>query len=152
MVKVVVKSLMVVAVVTGLVFYALYLKTGRLPWGDSQWSVPSLPSLSTPRLSLEGVKPSSRVQVYKWVDADGVTHYSQELPSGEHQVLELDPRSLNTIPAVTVPPPGDRTAPAEEPAGDYRMSDGNTSLEKAREAAELLKAREREQRKILNDL
>lgn len=148
----IIKSFMVVFIVIALVHYALYLRTGRLPWGESSPGMPSFSkSLPTSLPSVESLTSGGKTQVYKWVDENGVIHYSQEPPPEEAQAqsLELDPANLNVM-AAPVP----QEAPASSPVvgGPSSFDDGKTPIEKAREAAELLQARDQAQKKMLDSL
>lgn len=154
----IIKSFMVVFIVIALVHYALYLRTGRLPWGESSPGMPSfsksLPtSLPKSLPTVESLTSGGKTQVYKWVDENGVIHYSQEPPPEEAQAqaqsLELDPANLNVM-AAPVP----QEAPASSPVvgGPSSFDDGKTPIEKAREAAELLQARDQAQKKMLDSL
>lgn len=148
----IIKSFMVVFIVIALVHYALYLRTGRLPWGESSPGMPSFSkSLPTSLPSVESLTSGGKTQVYKWVDENGVIHYSQEPPPEEAQAqsLELDPANLNVM-AAPVP----LEAPASGPVGREPppFDDGKTPIEKAREAAELLQARDQAQKKMLDSL
>src|SRR5690606_4747474 len=68
-----------------------YLKTGRLPWDSGVLNSPL--SAGLPSVSLDTMLPiSSKTTVYKWVDEQGVTNFSQEPPPAAvtSEVLEVD--------------------------------------------------------------
>jgi len=146
----IIKAFMLLFVVIGLVHYALYLRTGRLPWADGS---PGVPSISLPKSlpRLDSPISGGKTQVYKWVDENGVIHYSQEPPPDgtQAQSLELDPADVNRIPA---PVPQETLAATPTANGPAVLDDGKTPIEKAREAAELMKARDQAQQKILDSL
>lgn len=149
----IVKCVMMVIIVIGLVHYALYLKTGQLPWQS-----PMLGNLVTetlPAISLESVKPGSdKTRVYKWVDEQGVVNYSQEPPPDQAntEMLEIDP-DVNLIQGTPVTAPVAAPRPRSVLIGDSSSSEGSqTPIEKAQAAKALLEARDREQKKILDSL
>ncbi|WP_268799535.1 DUF4124 domain-containing protein [Pseudomonas huanghezhanensis] len=60
-----------------------------------------------------GVSPMTQAaQIYKWVDAQGVTHFDA-LPPADQQAQEIDTQK-------PVPPPGRETAPLPDPNGAQR--------------------------------
>lgn len=147
----IVKSIMMLVVIVGLIHYALYLKTGQLPWG-TDWKGPSL-SVPVSLPSVDNMLPSSKTRVYKWVDEHGVVNYSQEPPPAnlQGQTLEVD-SNVNIIQGTPLPEPSDdsprpRSVLLGEPGGEEM-----TPIEKAIEAKELLEARDREQKKMLDSL
>ena len=157
-----VKSIMLLVVIVGLIHYALYLKTGQLPWGDG-WKGPNLPTPSSlpgidSLLSVDNLAPSSKIRVYKWVDEHGVVNYSQEPPPAnlQGQTLEVD-SNVNIILGMPLPEPGsstDNQRPRSVLLGEAGESAEaeKTPIEKAIEAKELLEARDLEQKKILDSL
>jgi hypothetical protein len=155
---IVIKSIMVVIIVIAMVHYALYLKTGRLPWADGRGpsiSLPGMPDLNMQRV--QELVPSSKTRVYKWVDENGVLNYSQEPPPAnvEGQVVEVD-ANVNIIQSTPVPAPESDQAQGR-PRSIFIGEGGTgaeekTPVEKAQEVKELLEARDREQKKILDSL
>lgn len=148
---VIIKSVMLVFIVIGLVHYALYLKTGRLPWAG--WQGPQL-SLPASLPSVGKLAPSSKTEVYKWVDENGVVNYSQEPPPAntDGQVLVVD-ANTNVIQGIKLTQESPAAAPASVLIGDSAAG-GNekTPIEKAQEAKALLEARDRAQKSILDSL
>lgn len=69
--------------------------------------------------------PVAAAQVYKWVDEDGVTHYTQQPPpGGEAQVIDPD------VAQPTAAPPaggsGDEAAATGDASGESSGDDGDT--------------------------
>ena len=67
--------------------------------------------------------------VYKWVDENGVPHYSNSLPEGitNYEVLGVEPAPAIPAEAVTAPPPvqpGAQVAPAPEKPTETPASPG----------------------------
>jgi hypothetical protein len=151
----IVKSLMVVVVVIAMVHYALYLKTGRLPWDTGVLNKPL--SAGLPQVSLDKMLPtSSKTKVYKWVDEQGVTNFSQEPPPAAiaSEVLEVD-ANVNLIQSTPVMSELKATAarPRSILIGDSSNGTAEMSpIEKAQAATAALEARNHEQKKILDSL
>lgn len=141
------KSIMMVIVIIAMVHYALYLKTGRIPWEG--WQTPKL-SLPTDLAKAKNVLPGSKTRVYTWVDDNGVTHYSQEPPPAHitGRELEVDAANVNVMQSVAVPERDDEV----RTQGTITGGGERTPLEKAQEAAALLEAREMKQKKILDSI
>lgn len=76
--KIIVKVLIVVALVLGLANYLSYVKTGKglIDVNDISFDISRLKGL----LPSDGDTKTSKGVLYKWVDADGLTQYTQELP------------------------------------------------------------------------
>lgn len=150
---VIVKCLMMLVIIVGLVHYALYLKTGQLPWQSPMLN--NVLSESLPALPLESVKRGSgKTQVYKWVDEQGVLNYSQEPPPATvtSEVLEVDP-NVNLIQGTPPSAPIAATRPHSILIGDSTTNEQpQTPIEKAQAAKALLEARNREQQKVLDSL
>lgn len=150
---VIVKCLMMLVIIVGLVHYALYLKTGQLPWQSPMLN--NVLSESLPALPLESVKRGSgKTQVYKWVDEQGVLNYSQEPPPATvtSEVLEVDP-NVNLIQGTPPSAPIAATRPHSILIGDSTTNEqAQTPIEKAQAAKALLEARNREQQKVLDSL
>lgn len=149
---IIVKSIMMVIVVIAMVHYALYLKTGRIPWEGWQGPNISLPrSLPKSLPQAKNLLPGTKTRVYTWVDGNGVTHYSQEPPPANvsGRELEVDSASVNVMQSVAIPPPDE--AEAGPAAGNFGTGE-KTPLQKTQEAAALLEARDAKQKKILDSL
>lgn len=109
--KYLIKTLVSMAIMIGISSYLLYLRTGQTPWSLlGIHSVSDLQRAATPELNLqqladqalrkagnltdsakskvaditdaEILKPAAPQQVYRWVDAQGVTHFSEQPPEG----------------------------------------------------------------------
>lgn len=64
-------------------------------------------------------------QVYKWVDEDGVTHYTQQPPPGGDAQL-IDPNVAQPSAAGPAGGGGDDTAAADEASGESSGDDGDS--------------------------
>lgn len=149
---IIVKPIMMVIVVIALVHYALYLKTGEIPW--KRWQVPdiSLPAVFSKSVpQAKNLLPGTKTRVYTWVDENGVTHYSQEPPPADVAVreLEVDSANINVMQSVAITSADE--PPTASPVGNFGAGE-NTPLQKAQEAAALLEARDANQKKILDSL
>lgn len=95
----------------GILNYMLYLKTGKSPLSEIDFSMPSLstvknsipdidlPDIDLPTLSSD--KNGAPLTVYKWVDKDGVINYSQADPkisSAEIMVVHPDTNLIQAGP------------------------------------------------------
>ncbi len=101
-----------VVVMLGVMLYAVYLRTGRVPWQDL--GAFKKPNISVPKkLSLPGKKAKKEL-VYKWQDADGVWQYSQEPPPEResYSQIEVDPNA-NVVAAVPTPEQAEETESIE---------------------------------------
>lgn len=130
----IVKALIVVALVAGIFNYVMYLHTGKAPfaqWDMSELSLPDVSAITVPSVSLPSILPSIKtpdialpsltniggdtVTVYKWVDVNGITHYTETKPLDAEQplknieVITVDPNT-NIVEADST-----RTAPVNEP-------------------------------------
>jgi hypothetical protein len=150
---VIVKCAMLVVIIISLVHYALYLKTGQLPWQSPMLS--NVLSESLPVMKLESAKlGSGKTQVYKWIDEQGVLNYSQEPPPATvtSEVLEVDP-NVNLIQGTSPSAPVTATRPQSILIGDSTTNEQpQTPIEKAQAAKALLEARNREQQEVLDRL
>jgi hypothetical protein len=57
--------------------------------------------------------------VYKWVDAQGITHYSDQ-PHPQAQELEVQPKNLVSTPQTAAPSTSDTTSSTTPPGSQYR--------------------------------
>lgn len=114
-----VKMVMMLAIGFGILNYALYLKTGKSPLADMDWSMPkftvpdmatlkdAIPDVDLPSMPGIGENTEGKpIEVYKWVDADGVINYSQTKPesSVSAEVMMVDPQT-NVVQADKLPEP-----------------------------------------------
>lgn len=122
------KSVLMMALMLGVSSYLLYLRTGHTPWsllGINSWSQAGervAPDIDVDRLaqkvglSLQSATSAAKeaagnltasgdsaeaVQVYKWVDAQGVTHFSETPPQGVESTLITLGANINVIPSVS---------------------------------------------------
>lgn len=138
------KTLVLTGVIVGMVNYAIYLQTGRMPvkeWVQNiNWSFDLSPSQLATKAEnmgqgvMDQVSPSGAAKVYKWTDAEGVVHYG-ERPAGDGaQEISID-TDQNVFIAPSPNPPAGATGDGQDPM------DQQTPLEKARAAAEAMRAR-----------
>jgi hypothetical protein len=69
-------------------------------------------------------------QIYKWVDAQGVTHFDAQPPPGQPST------TVQTPPAPTAKPPA---MPGSGPIGDQKAIDSNVKKQVAEQQAQLQK-------------
>lgn len=69
-------------------------------------------------------------QIYKWVDAAGVTHFDAQPPAGQ----KAQPVQINTPPPST--PPGEDEAPAAAPSSPSEQAKQRSADTKARQEAQ----------------
>lgn len=76
-------------------------------------------------IALVVAAPVAAAQVYKWVDEDGVTHYTQQPPpGGEAQVI--DPNVAEPSAAAPAGGSGEDTAAAGDGSGESSGDDGDS--------------------------
>ena len=146
------KSLVVVLLVFGIGNYLIYLKTGQMPvhdlrerWGND-WLVEAQEKYAPDQLSKkvksvvddltndESEKPSP-TRVFKWIDDNGQVHYGDK-PNANAGQVEVNMRN-----AISPPEHHSLDVVADKPLSAPQQ----TPIEKARAAAEVMKARTQEQ-------
>jgi hypothetical protein len=136
------KTLVLTGVIVGISNYVIYLKTGRMPiqeWVQKgnwsfDWSADQL--VAKAEKMGKGVTNTEPAKVYKWTDADGVVHYG-ERPAGDGaQEVAID-TDQNVFTAQEQSP----NPPANSAGGEQDSIGQQAPLEKARAAAEAMKAR-----------
>lgn len=70
---------------------------------------------------------SQAAQIYKWVDAQGVTHFDAQPPAGQ-QAQEIDTQK-------PVPPPPREPQPLSDPDGEQRALDAKVKKQVAQQEA-----------------
>lgn len=154
MARLIMKSLMVLIFITGIGNYLVYLKTGQMPLLAMRDQLADkspadfLPNLSVDQLAADArtaagkvadqfssAEPAAQVKVYKWTDAEGRVHFSDE-PQANAQQIVVDTRSALS-PAEAQP----STRTAIEPT----KGDSGSPLEKARAAADAMNQRATQQ-------
>lgn len=147
------KALVVVLLAVGVGNYLIYLKAGQFPINsvrenyNGDWLAAVKESITFNKFAAEAKKSVSDLtgeepvqpvptKVYKWTDANGQVHYGDKPRSADAEQVEVKIQNA-------ISPPDDQTAEAaaEEPARAQQQ----TPLEKARAAAESMKARVQEQ-------
>lgn len=144
------KIVLMLVVVVGLSNYGLYLMTGQSPFSHFK-----LPDFSVPDLSAANPLNNQPEKAWKWVDENGVTHYSTEAPPQNQlaEELEVDPNT-NVIQSVEIPKkqePEDTTiTPVEGPI--YDPATINKLMEDAKNVEKVLQERHEKQEEIINSL
>lgn len=140
--RIVFKILVVLGVVVGIANYVIYLQTGRMPvqeWVKNISLNPGDMASEAKNLGknvIDQVKPSEPLKVYKWTDENGVVHYGERPANEAAQEVSIDTdHNVVSGPAPGVPA-GETTDPVQ---------DQQAPLEKAKAAAEAMKARIKEQ-------
>lgn len=146
------KTLVVVVLLFGVANYLIYLKTGQSPINgvrenyNGDWLAAIKDSFSSDELvekarktvddlsGEEQAKPAP-TKVYKWTDAEGVVHYGDRPDTADAEQVEV--KIQNAISADEF-----QSHPAKSSA---TSSAPQTPLEKARAAAESIKARSQQQ-------
>ena len=173
--KIICKSIALLVVVIGLVNYLVYLKTGQMPVKefvssarDFSWSLPDMPQISLPESiqklgnSATDMLPENQTRIYKWTDAHGVVHYSEEPPLDiPAQEMLIDPntnvvKGLAPEEFVKINPQNSLGGGAyligDDSAGEPGINTESPPLEQAIKAKELLEQRNQQQQKILDTL
>jgi hypothetical protein len=145
------KSLVVVLLVFGIGNYLIYLKTGHMPvqdlrerWGND-WLVDVQEKYAPDQLSKkvksavddlthDGSEKPSPTKIFKWVDDNGQVHYGDK-PNDNAEQVEVNMRNAIS------PPERSIDAVADAP----QIAPPQTPIEKARAAAEAMKAHTQEQ-------
>lgn len=136
---IIVKGLVVTGVVIGLANYFIYLQTGRMPvkeWVQKINLSPDTLTSSAKNLGkdvIDQVKPSEPTKVYKWTDEYGVVHYGERPINDAAEEMEID-ADHNILPA-------SKPVESTEASPDADALNQQAPIEKARAAAEALKAR-----------
>ncbi|MFT5082355.1 MAG: hypothetical protein ACI9Y1_000380 [Lentisphaeria bacterium] len=163
--KLIFKMVVMVVIFIGISNYMLYIMTGKLPF--------DIRSISMPSFSVDELMPSAPAlgalssgsdteTVYKWVDENGVTQYSNEQPPqlGEVnteqslKVLILDPNE-NIIQAVKIPAKEEvkkKVAPDLPTGNVYNPANVKKLMDDAKNVKKLLDDRAKAQEKLLNDM
>lgn len=155
MMRLVFKALVVVCLAIGIGNYIIYLKTGRLP--ASEWKEKlSLEGFSlSPTEMLEDTKKATHdaldehfsgddkasfTKIYKWTDDNGVVHYGEKPAGTGAQELNVENTRLTIMPATESAGSPAASTPSinENPAAAIESAE--TPIEKARAAAEAMKA------------
>ncbi len=149
--RLVVKVVVVVILALGISNYLIYLNTGRLPLSEMReqfsgdWLAGITHSFSADQVAdkakqtlndLTGDESANgaTAKVYKWTDADGRVHYGDKAPASGAQQVEVKIQNAISDEAPQVK--------NTEPAADNAEQ---SPLEKARAAAEIMRARAQEQ-------
>lgn len=146
------KIILMLVVVVGLSNYGLYLMTGQTPF--SRWK---LPEFKTPEFSTANPLGNKKEKAWKWVDENGVTHYSSEAPpqTQQAQEIEVDPNT-NLIQGMEPPEKKEEETasttitPVEGPI--YDPKNIQKLMENARKVEQVLQERHEQQEEILNNL
>lgn len=108
MIKFVLKTLLISAILIGIGLYVNYLLTGNTPSLVIQ--KPSMPNLNLSKISesatdlfdLSGEELSDTKYLYKWRDTKGIIHYTSEKPAADIKVETIKlSNATNIVPAVS---------------------------------------------------
>ncbi len=152
--RLIVKILMVMAVAAGGVNYLVYLRTGQSIFAKMPSQAEKVlqdvraiepPKLAVPKL-LDTSADRNNTAAYKWVDKNGVVHYSDAAPTtGESaKVIKVNPDAnmiLGAPAAAPAKPVEPKTAP-QNPAATVVPAGAAEALQKAREVGELMNQRQ----------
>ncbi len=149
--KLVIKSLMMIAIFIGISQYFVYIMTGKSPLDELK--APEI-SLSTP--DIKDVVTGGKQTVYKWVDENGVTQYTSEAPPEQSATaMELDPNT-NIVQGIKMPEgeeTEEETPKAEVPQGNiYSPQSVKKLMDDAKNVQKLLNDRYEQQEKALQDM
>jgi hypothetical protein len=118
---------------TGIGNYLVYLGTGRVPFNDvwqhfkkNPVEIPKPGSFDLPSLpQLPSISGKHESRAFKWTDANGVVHYSDQPPDGQNaQLINMDPNQ-NLVQGS--PPPAQETAPTNSKTASSKAAQ-NTPL------------------------
>ncbi len=130
------RGLLFVGVFAGIANYLIYLQTGQMPARDwwikiqsGSWhgSIQQLEASAAAKIP--GAK--TKVEVYKWTDADGVVHYGEKPGTEAAEVISVQTQGNSMAAPVSVPV-GEAQEQVNQPQG--------SPLEQARAAAEAMRA------------
>lgn len=149
--KLLFKSLVIVLLVAGIGNYLVYLKTGQLPLNNARermdnWMVDLRHFFSPEHIKTDTKQvmdkiakqykepePVAPTKVYKWTDADGRVHYGDKPQVANAEQVEV--KIQNAISAPTT------NQSADNKDAVAAQSNGDSPLEKARAAAEIMRQR-----------
>ena len=115
--KLLIKLMLTLLVLAAALPFTPFMPGGKplLSLGNLKW--PKLEAPSLPALKPAGGTSSSNNQTfYKWHDAKGNLHFSDQPPKGhtaQLETVEVNPNT-NLIPGVKAPPPQPQQKPAQE--------------------------------------
>ena len=177
--RLLIKSLTVVVIVTGVGSYSSYLLTGLWPWQTI--NLPSISDLSASGEALldqvEQITPDltvpasdSTTTVYKWRDKEGVWHYSNTEPPqhSNAETLHLE-TNVNVLPASETPATTSDSSqmiktPATAAKSDQKPTEDNSQpslyssegiqklMQDARNVQELMNNRAAEQQQAIDQM
>jgi len=157
MMRLVFKAMLVVCLAVGIGNYMIYLKTGRLPVSEWKNNI-NLESFNfsaqqvieeTKSATKEAVTghfsdgdKSAATKIYKWTDENGVVHYGERPADAGAQLLDVSDGNVTILPASDSSPGiGDQLPSSSQPIDPVAaIENAETPIEKARAAAEAMKA------------
>lgn len=153
------KSVVVVVLVVGIGNYLVYLKTGQMPLRDMRermgddWLTDLREFFSPEQLTNDAKKvvndiaseyaesePAAPTKVYKWKDADGQVHFGDKPQATNAEQVEVKIQNAISAPVETQADVADDSR--------HQQSVPDSTLDKARAAAELMKQRVQAQEQI----
>lgn len=156
MIKIILKALIAVVVVIGLINYVSYLKTGKSILNFNKIPVPEISfDASDIKQFVPSISKSKAEQgdLYKWVDSNGVTQYTQK-PPAEHikfDIISVNPKA-NILPEVQTPADENSTDSKREQFTGLSKTPNNIEqlIEDAKNVQEVLGNRAAQQEKEIN--
>ena len=156
--KFVIKVIVLLAIMLGMSNYMMYIMTGKLPFDIGSLKAPDL-SLEMP--DLEDLNPSKltgsssgKSTIYKWVDENGVTVYSESPPPQqiESESITIDPNA-NIVQAtkITEKEKSEVTKPSMPSGPIYSPGNVKKLVEDAKNVENLLNERHERQKKAMGD-
>ncbi len=149
--KLIIKSVMMIAIFIGISQYFVYIMTGKSPLDGLK--APEI-SLSTP--DIKNAVTGGKQTVYKWVDANGVTQYTSEAPPAQSATtMELDPNT-NIVQGIKMP--GDEESEKESPKSEipqgniYNPESIKKLMDDTKNVQKLLNDRYKQQDKAFQDM
>jgi len=161
MIKLIVKLFMVVIIILGIANYLFYVKTGQGGVNLDDISMPELSfdtdkiKKSLPTFDLSGEDDNV---LYKWVDENGNTQYSQQRPEGNISTTIISPdETLTVIPAAKTNSKTSNEPNNETPAPQAPNSGLNTQpesvqqlIDQAKDVQNVIDERDRRQRQTID--
>lgn len=147
--RLIIKCAIMLLIFIGITQYLMYLRTGKTPFKD--WEKPQLPDIKS-------AVPALDQKVYKWVDENGITQYSEEPPPNsatQSQTLHVNPNTnivqgLGSRPQKSLEKPSSQVALPEGPI--YSPDTIEEIMQKTHDVKKMLEERVEQQNKALENL
>ena len=135
----------------GISNYVLYVMTGKVPFDLDKLMSGDSSSLFS---GAGKIIPGKKETVFKWVDDQGVTHFTEEVPdeSLQSEKMELDP-NVNIIQSVKIEKEKETKKEPSAPSGiSYNPKDVKKLMDDAKNVEKLLQDRHDQQSEMLDSL